>query len=133
MIDSEFQSLVTPPDEFQALTVFALLAIASFIVQHPGRAKCRACECLNVKSGTQLTRSQSNTIIICATLSCFPADRTLVIHSDVLEMRVFELSGIFETETKQAIKANVGRPDQNQRKELRFAGENADCEQNDRG
>ncbi len=37
---------------------------------------------------------------------------------DVLEMGVFELSGIFEAETKEAIKANVGRPDQNQRKEV---------------
>ena len=36
MIDSEFQSLVTPPEEFQALTVFALLAIASFIVHYFG-------------------------------------------------------------------------------------------------
>jgi hypothetical protein len=34
MIDSEFQSLVTPPEEFQVLTVFALLAIASFIIRY---------------------------------------------------------------------------------------------------
>ena len=36
MIEWEFQSLVTPPEEFQALTVFALLAIASFIIHYFG-------------------------------------------------------------------------------------------------
>src|ERR1700679_1701705 len=39
MIGSEFQSLVTPPEEFQALTVFALLAIASFIIHYPSGAE----------------------------------------------------------------------------------------------
>jgi hypothetical protein len=35
------------------------------------QSRVPACECLNVKPGTQLTRSQSNTIIICATLFLF--------------------------------------------------------------
>jgi hypothetical protein len=36
---------------------------------------------LNVKSGTHLTLSQSDPISICATLSCFPADRPSAVHS----------------------------------------------------
>jgi len=52
---------------------------------------------------------------------------------DVLEMAVLEMRGIFEAETKEAVEANVRRPDQNERKELWFIGEKTDCEQKDRG
>jgi hypothetical protein len=50
MIEWEFQSLVTPPEEFQALTVFALLAIASFIIHYLGWQAKRAAR-LPVRNG----------------------------------------------------------------------------------
>ena len=54
-------------------------------------------------------------------------------HLDVLEMGVLEMSGILEAKAKEAIEANVRRPDQSEWKELWFGGEKANCEQNDGG
>jgi hypothetical protein len=42
------------------------------------------------------------------------------VYLDVLQVGVFEVSGIFETEAKESIEANVGGPNQNKRKKLWF-------------
>jgi hypothetical protein len=42
MIDLEFQSHSTPPESFQALAIFAMLAIASFIIHDTDNLKSGA-------------------------------------------------------------------------------------------
>ena len=48
---------------------------------------------------------------------------------NVLEVGVFEISGVFEAETEQAVEADVGGPDEGDGKELWFYGEVGDGEQ----
>jgi len=47
----------------------------------------------------------------------------------VLEVGVFEVGGVFEAETEEAVEADVGGPDEGDRERLRFCGEEGDGEQ----
>ena len=47
-------------------------------------------------------------------------------------MGVFEVGRVFEAEGEEAVEANVGGPDQGDGEELRFGGEERDCEQDTR-